>query len=54
MATYDRYSKFRNNGQVSMVPFIPIPVRDTDYYESFCAFEKPKSTSSPVSSVRGR
>jgi hypothetical protein len=34
-STYDRYAKFRNNGQVSMVPFIPIPVRDTDYYESF-------------------
>ena len=35
MATYDRYSKFRNNGEVSMVPFVEIPVRDTDYYESY-------------------
>ena len=35
MTTYDRYAKFRNNGGISMVPFIPIPVRDTDYYESF-------------------
>jgi len=34
--SYDRYLKFRNNGQVAMVPFISIPVRDTDYYESFC------------------
>lgn len=33
--TYDRYAKFRMNGDVSMVPFIEIPVRDTDYYESF-------------------
>lgn len=33
--TYDRYSKFRNNGQISMVPFIKIPVRDSDYYESY-------------------
>ena len=33
--TYDRYSKFRNNGNISMVPFISIPVRDTDFYESF-------------------
>lgn len=35
MATYDRYAKFRNNGGISMVPFIEIPVRDTDYYESY-------------------
>lgn len=33
--SYDRYAKFRVNGQVSMVPFIEIPRRDTDYYESF-------------------
>ena len=33
--TYDRYSKFRNNGSFSMVPFIAIPIRDTDFYESF-------------------
>ncbi len=32
---YDRYLKFRANGEVSMVPFIEIPVRDTDYYESY-------------------
>ena len=35
MASYDRYSKFRSNGGISMVPFIPIPVRDTDYYETY-------------------
>lgn len=32
MITFDRYSKFRNNGEISMVPFIPIPKRDTDKY----------------------
>lgn len=35
MATYDRYAKFRNNGEVSMVPFVSIPFRDTDYYETY-------------------
>ncbi len=33
--SYDRYAKFRNNGRIGMVPFIQIPLRDTDYYESF-------------------
>lgn len=33
--TYDRYTKFRSNGEVFMVPFIGIPIRDTDYYESY-------------------
>ena len=32
MACYDRYSKFRQNGTILHVPFIPIPVRSTDYY----------------------
>jgi hypothetical protein len=35
-STYDRYAKFRCNGEVSMVPFVEIPIRDTDYYESYC------------------
>ena len=35
MATYDRYASFRNNGTVAMVPFIEIPVRDTDRYETY-------------------
>ena len=30
--SYDRYSKFRQNGTILHVPFIPIPVRSTDYY----------------------
>ena len=32
---YDRYSKFRVNGGTQLVPFIPIPVKDTDYYEIY-------------------
>jgi len=32
MATYDRYYKFRRNGQILHVPFIKIPVRSSDYY----------------------
>ena len=32
---YDRYSKFRVNGGTQFVPFIPIPVKDTDYYEIY-------------------
>ena len=31
MATYDRYYKFRKDGQILHVPFIEIPVRPTDY-----------------------
>jgi hypothetical protein len=33
--SYDRYNKFRGNGQTSFPPFIKIPVRDTDYYETY-------------------
>lgn len=29
---YDRYKKFRINGTVKNVPFIKIPLRNTDYY----------------------
>ena len=32
MATYDRYYKFRKDGQILHVPFIRIPVRKSDYY----------------------
>ena len=35
MASYDRYSKFRENGTIQMVPFISIPIRSTDYYETY-------------------
>ena len=32
MATLDRYTKFRRNGNILHVPFIEIPVRTTDLY----------------------
>lgn len=32
---FDRYSSFRNNGSVGMVPFIEIPVRDSDLYTTY-------------------
>lgn len=38
MAQYfDRYSKFRINGTVKNVPFIKIPLRNTDYYTTYRA-----------------
>lgn len=33
--TYDRYSEFRNNGLISIVPFVKIPSKSTDYYETY-------------------
>ena len=35
MNTYDRYSKFRVNGTFKKIPFIKIPVKNTDYYEIY-------------------
>lgn len=35
MATYDRYSLFRNDGQCKIVPYIEIPVKNTDAYEIY-------------------
>ncbi len=32
MITYNRYQQFRMNGTFKQVPFIKIPVRDTDMY----------------------
>lgn len=40
MATYDRYSRFRKNGEVGFVPFVNIGERDTDYFE---VYEKNKT-----------
>ena len=37
MATYDRYYKFRRDGKILHVPFIPIPKRSTDYYTYYIA-----------------
>lgn len=33
--SYDRYSKFRGDGHIDVVPFIEIPVRSTDYYMKY-------------------
>ena len=35
--TYDRYSKFRRDGNILHVPFIEIPARSTDYYTYYKA-----------------
>ena len=35
MASYDRYSQFRQDGSISIVPFGAIPAKDTDYYEVY-------------------
>lgn len=33
--SYDRYKKFRVNGQVSIPPTVNIPVKSTDYYVEY-------------------
>lgn len=33
--SYDRYNRFRINGDTLFSPFIPIPVRESDYYEIY-------------------
>ena len=35
MAAYDRYSQFRQDGAISVVPFGAVPAKDTDYYEEY-------------------
>ncbi len=35
MASYDRYSKFRNDGSITKVPFIKIDKKNTDKYEIY-------------------
>jgi hypothetical protein len=35
MRNYRRYTKFTKEGKSLIVPFIPIPHRDTDYYEIY-------------------
>ena len=32
---YNRYSKFTRNGYIALVPFIKIPVKQTDYYDYY-------------------
>ena len=40
MATYDRYSLFRQNGSIDLVPFGKVPKKDTDFFE---VYEKGKT-----------
>lgn len=35
MPSYDRYSKFRNDGKIEIVPFAKIRKRETDFYELY-------------------
>lgn len=35
MASYDRYSQFRQDGDISIVPYGEVPPKDTDYYEVY-------------------
>ena len=35
MASYDRYAQFRQDGNISIVPFGVVPRKDTDYYEVY-------------------
>lgn len=37
MATYNRYSKFTENGAIKLVPFIEIDKMPTDYYVYYTA-----------------
>lgn len=35
MATYDRYTLFRKNGEIKIVPFGKIPPKESDYFETY-------------------
>lgn len=35
MEDYDRYSKFRSDNTIEMVPFVEIPKQDTDQYVEY-------------------
>lgn len=35
MSAYDRYSQFRQDGSISIVPYGAVPAKDTDYYETY-------------------
>ena len=35
MASYDRYSQFRQDGSISIVPYGTVPPKNTDYYEVY-------------------
>ena len=33
--SFDRYSQFRKDGEIELVPFGEIPVKDSDFYEVY-------------------
>lgn len=35
MPSYDRYSQFRQDGSISIVPFAVVPPKDTDFFEIY-------------------
>ena len=35
MASFDRYSQFRQDGSIGIVPYGAVPPKDTDYYEVY-------------------
>lgn len=35
MATYDRYSQFRQDGAIAVVPFGEVPAKSTDFFEVY-------------------
>ena len=35
MSSYDRYAQFRQDGDISIVPYGKVPAKDTDYYEVY-------------------
>ena len=35
MPSYDRYSQFRQDGEISIVPYGEVPPKDTDYFEVY-------------------
>ena len=35
MAIYNRYKSFVENGTMHLVPFIKIPIKNSDYYEEY-------------------
>lgn len=33
--SFDRYQQFRTDGEIEIVPFAEVPVKDTDFYETY-------------------
>jgi hypothetical protein len=35
MASYDRYTQFRQDGEIKIVPYGKVPAKNTDFYETY-------------------